>query len=101
MTKLYHKRDDFSFRITNFSFVYGNNSSAPVYGIFRFLMDFWLIIYFCFFVQKTLFSPSLVYLLLETDGNKGKLMTKLYHKRDDHIPWMSCTVLTKKPPGAR
>ena len=34
LTKLYDKRDDFSYRIVNFPFTYGNIPSAPAYGVF-------------------------------------------------------------------
>ena len=34
MTKLYDKRDDFTFKIVNFPFICGNISSAPVYGVY-------------------------------------------------------------------
>lgn len=34
LTKLYDKRDDFSFRIVNFPFICGNIPSAPAYGVF-------------------------------------------------------------------
>ena len=34
LTKLYDKRDDFSFRIVNFPFICGNIPSAPAYGEF-------------------------------------------------------------------
>ena len=34
MTKLYDKRDDFSFQIVNFPFLCGNIPSAPAYGVY-------------------------------------------------------------------
>ena len=34
MTKLYDKRDDFSFKIVNFPFICGNIPSTPAYGVF-------------------------------------------------------------------
>ena len=34
MTKLYDERDDFSFRIVSFTFIYGNIHLAPAYGVF-------------------------------------------------------------------
>ncbi len=34
MTKLYDKRDDFSFQIFNFPFLCGNIPSVPAYGVY-------------------------------------------------------------------
>ena len=34
LTKLYDKRDDFSFRIVSFPFICGKNPSTPAYGFF-------------------------------------------------------------------
>ena len=34
MTKLYDKRDDFTFKIVNFPFICGNIPSAPAYGVY-------------------------------------------------------------------
>ena len=33
-TKLYHKRDDFSFQIVNFSFLWSNISASPAYRVY-------------------------------------------------------------------
>ena len=33
-TKIYDKRDDFDFPIVNFSFLSGNISEAPAYGVY-------------------------------------------------------------------